>query len=212
MPASSPPSHLPGPFPDEAAYDLAYEFIRNVRDVYHGDPDDWRELRIPAGLSAEEVYRRLPTALDFEYAGYLTKMRIRYAAGWADGGHLLSSKRCTFHTHPIDDPHGDLPSFKDLYCFVRYTHLRHVTVGRSLIWALDKTIETLAAVERLNAWEGRHQIEALGRFGFDSYAEAALGGVGFRLPKSLRRYGQVWPARVEEKLGVRVTVIDRRPR
>ena len=32
----SPPSHLPGPFPDQAAYERAYEYVRNVRDVYHG--------------------------------------------------------------------------------------------------------------------------------------------------------------------------------
>ena len=42
MPDSSPPSHLPGPFPDVAAYDLAYEFVRNVRDVYHGGPTTGR--------------------------------------------------------------------------------------------------------------------------------------------------------------------------
>jgi hypothetical protein len=212
MPESSPPSHLPEPFPDGAAYERAYEFVLNVRDVYHGDPDDWRETRISAGLLAEEVYRRLPTAPDFEYAGYLTKTRIRYAAGWNDGGYLLTSKRCTFHTHPTDDPHGDLPSFKDFYSFLRYTHLRHVTVGRSLIWVLDKTMETLAAVDRLNAWEARHQVEALGRYGFDHYAEVALGGVGFRLPKSFRQYSRIWPSRVEEKLGVQVTFMDRRPR
>jgi hypothetical protein len=212
MPDSSPPSHLPGPFPDEAAYERAYEFVRNVRDVYHGDPDDWRETRIPAGRPAEEVYRTLPIAPDFEYAGYLTRTRIRYAEGWTTGGRLLANKACTFHTHPGDDPHGDLPSFTDLYTFLRYTHLRHVTAGRSLIWSLDKSMETLAAVDRLNAWEARHQVEAFGRFGLDHYAEVALGGVGFRLPKNLRQYEQVWPSRVKEVLGVKVTVMDRRPR
>jgi hypothetical protein len=211
METSAPP-HLPPPLADRAAHRLAYAFVRNVRDVYHGDPDDWREMRIPARFSAEAVYRMLPIAPDFEYAGYLTKKRVRYIEGWATGGYLVANKACTFHSHSTDDPYGDLPSFKDLYCFLRYTHLRHVTVGRSLIWALDKTIETLAAVEQLNAWEARHQIEALGRVGLDRYAEVALAGVGFRLPKSLRRYGRVWPSRAEKKLGVRVTVLDRRPR
>ena len=132
-------------------------------DAYHGDPDDWREIRIPRGLSAEAVYGLLPTAPACENAGYLTKTRIRYAAGWDTGGRLLSSKPCTFHTHPTAHPHADLPSFKDLYTFVRYTHLRHVTAARSLIWVFDKTVETLAAVERLNRWEARRQIEAVAR-------------------------------------------------
>ena len=153
----------------------------------------------------------LPTAPNFEYGGYLTKTRICHVAGWDDGVNVPTFKHCTFHSHRSGDPHADLPSFKDLYCFLRYTHLRHVTVGRSLIWTLDKTIETLAAVERLNAWEALHQIEAFARFGLDHYAEVALAGVGFRLPKSLRQYSRVWPARVE-KLGVRVTVMDRRLR
>ena len=40
MPASS-PYHMPEQFPDGAAYERAYEFVRLVRDVFHGDPDDW---------------------------------------------------------------------------------------------------------------------------------------------------------------------------
>ncbi len=79
------PPHLPEPFPDPPAYARSYEFIRLVDDVYHGDPDDWREARIPPGLTAEAVYRRLPTAPDFEYAGYLTRTRVRYALGWGTG-------------------------------------------------------------------------------------------------------------------------------
>lgn len=72
---------------------------------------------------------------------------------------------------------------------------------------IDKTIETLAAVERLNAWEARCQIDAVTRFGFDHYAEVALQAIGFRLPQSLRHYRRVWPARVEEKLGFQVTLL-----
>jgi hypothetical protein len=134
-----------------------------------------------------------------ENTGYLTRTRIRYAAGWDSGGYLLTCKPCTFHTHSTSDPHADLPSFKDLYTFVRHTHRRHVTVARSLIWVLDKTLATLAAVERLNAWEVRHQVEALSRFGFDHNAEVALWAIGLRLPQSLRHYRRVWPARVEER-------------
>ena len=81
------PPHLPEPFPDTEAYARSYEFIRLVDDVYHGDPDDWREARIPPGQPAEAVYRRLATAPDFEYAGYLTRTRVRYAPGWDAGAH-----------------------------------------------------------------------------------------------------------------------------
>ena len=96
------PPHLPEPFPDPPAYARSYEFIRLVDDVYHGDPDDWREARIPPGLTAEAVYRRLPTAPDFEYAGYLTRTRVRYALGWGTGAHVIGCKPCCFHTHPTE--------------------------------------------------------------------------------------------------------------
>lgn len=57
------PAHLPGPFPDPKAYALAYELVRCVAGVFHGDGEDWHEVRLPAGLLAEAVYRRLPSAL-----------------------------------------------------------------------------------------------------------------------------------------------------
>ena len=75
------PAHLPGLFPDPAAYARAYEYIRLVDGVFHGDAEDWHEARLPVGLSAVEVYRRLPTAPGFEFAGYLTRTRIRYVEG-----------------------------------------------------------------------------------------------------------------------------------
>lgn len=209
MSVASLPPHLPEPFPAPQAYRRAYEFIALVDDVYHGAPQDWREIRIPPGLPAEAVYRRLPVNADFEYAGFLTKTRVRYAVGWDTGAHLLSCKPCTFHTHPTEHPHADLPSFKDLYSFLRYTHRRHVTVGRTLIWVFDKTVRTLAVVERLNAFEVRHQVEAIRKVGFEDYQEYALARIGCKLPRYLKAYQRVWPDLAEKTLGIRVTLMDR---
>ena len=204
------PPHLPEPFPDPPAYARSYEFIRLVDDVYHGDPDDWREARIPPGLTAEAVYRRLPTAPDFEYAGYLTRTRVRYALGWGTGAHVIGCKPCCFHTHPTEHPHADLPSPKDLYSFVRYSQLRHVVVGRSIIWVFDKTLRTLAAVERLNAFEARHQVEAVARVGFEDYQWYALARVGCKLPRVRpKAYRRAWLELAENVLGIKVTQIER---
>jgi hypothetical protein len=69
-------AHLPSPWKDQAQYD---EFCRRVNPI--GDYSDfnspWKEIRIPLGLTAEQVYRLLPWDLKFELAGYLTKTRIR---------------------------------------------------------------------------------------------------------------------------------------
>jgi hypothetical protein len=203
------PAHLPRPFPDPKAYALAYELVRHVAGVFHGDTEDWREVRLPDGLPAEAVYRRLPSAPDIEYGGYLTRTRIRYVPGWETGAYVPASKPCTFHSHPDADPDADLPSFKDLYTFLRNTHRRHITVGGPLLWVFDKTPDTLPVVHRLNAWEVRNMIAAIGDVGFEHYAAVALRGIGFRLPMSFRQYRRVWPARVREKLGIQLTILDR---
>ena len=64
-------------------------------------------------------------------------------------------------------------------------------------------------VERLNFWEGSNQISTLCEHGVDHYAEFAMRAIGFRLPMSFRQYRRVWPARVEKKLGIQVTLLRR---
>jgi hypothetical protein len=52
-------------------------------------------------------------------------------------------------------------------------------------------------------------IAAIGDVGFEHYAAVALRGIGFQLPMSFRQYRRVWPARVREKLGIQLTILDR---
>lgn len=65
---------------------------------------DWKEIRLKAGLSEDEVYRLLPSTIDFEHAGYLTKSRIRYHKGDSSSAGTLMAKPCTFHSHPTKSP------------------------------------------------------------------------------------------------------------
>ena len=78
MTRQSIPPHLPKPPCDPAAYQELYAFNSGVDEFLIGyNDDEWREIRIPTGSSAADVYRLLPSAEDFEYGGYLTKTRIR---------------------------------------------------------------------------------------------------------------------------------------
>src|SRR5262245_40194503 len=101
MSVPSLPPHLPRPYPDPAVYAAAYQLIRQVDEVFHG-PDSWQEIRIRPGLSARQVYDRLPAAPGYEFGGYLTQTRIRYVPGWEDGADTIAAKACTFHAHPQD--------------------------------------------------------------------------------------------------------------
>ena len=56
-----------------------------------------------------------------------------------------------------------MPSPPDVYSFLKYRHLRAVTVGATRIWVFDKTPETLQTVRRLAAWEGEHLLPAVSR-------------------------------------------------
>ena len=205
------PAHLAPPPADRAAYERLYAILYRVDEVCHADPDSWRTIRLPPGLSALEVYRRLPTAPDQEFGGYLTLKTIRWVPGWEDGAHILAARGTTWHSHPLAHPWAEIPSILDVYSYLRYRNLRHVTVGARTIWTFDKNAETLATVDRLNRFETRNMIEAITRVGFEEYRLLALQSIGLRMSPTLEEYSRVWPQRLREDLGIRVTIFDKGP-
>jgi len=158
------PPHLPRPFMDLDAYGRLYGSHDGIDDLGIGGTNE-REIRIRPGLSAEEVYRKLPSASHFEYAGYLTKTRIRYAEYSDTFSSGVNSKTYTFHSHPtglgIGDP--DVPSNLDVYGFLKWRHLRAIMVGKELIWVMEKTRRTSQVIRRLAEWEAVHMVPEMKR-------------------------------------------------
>jgi hypothetical protein len=119
------PPHLPNPFMSNEQYRRLYAFNDGV-DGFMPENLEWHEMRIRPGLTAKQVYLKLPSAADFEYGGYLTKTRIRYAVCEPTKASVPLFKSCTFHSHPTDkdgtDP--DMPSVLDVYAFLKWRHLR----------------------------------------------------------------------------------------
>lgn len=211
------PHHLPN-FPiDPAAYRQLYRFNGGLDDYMEDDPA-WREIRIPPGLSASAVYQLLPSSPTFEYGGYLTRTRIRYAAFDSTRAATFASKACTFHSHPTALPgvQADVPSIQDIYFFLKWRHLRAITVGASIVWVFDKTRATLRTVRRLAAWE-RHDSLQVARSLIDkdphgwprSYMKRVLHELGLQWPRGRKLWEAAWPELVQRALAIKVTVFER---
>jgi hypothetical protein len=180
------------------------------------DSDAWREIRIPTGLSAAEVYRRLPSATDIEYGGYLTKTRIRYVTGDSAGVYVPFEKSCTFHTHPSALPAADAPSSLDIYGFLKWEHQRTITVGSDWIWVWTKNPQTLKMAWRLWKWELQNLVPTLmascrshGKRMATHYAGQALQELGLRWPCRQSLNPKRWMPLLRETLGIRTRLIRR---
>lgn len=213
------PPHLPEPWADPKAVSALYRRINPYQD-YSEAEDEWQEIRIPIGMSAEEVYRRLPSALEREYAGYLTKTRIRFFGCSSHGAWPPGSKLCTFHSHPtmiqLGDP--DIPSPQDIRKFLMAQTKRAITVGRFKIWLWDKTEATLTISEELWAWDRDNLAKVARELGGAGTPEgnakvvrAELAHFGVKVPDDPRHWDKIWPRMLEEKLALNVTVFDRSP-
>ena len=210
------PSHLPSPSANRAVFQRVYESDMGMDTFLPDDRVRWQEIRIPSNLSAREVYRRLPSATDFEYGGYLTKTRIRYVAFGPRSSHTLSSKGCTFHTHPASHPHADIASHRDVYHFLKWRFQRAITVGNHWIWVWEKNLKTLATVRRLLAWEKQNMMAAINRVCmkecedfFREYFCIALKALG--LPNVLRHGARpdVWSRALQETLAIKTVFLRR---
>jgi len=216
------PAHLPKPFMSDEQYHRLYAFTHGA-DAYMaiGEDPEWHEKRIRPGLTAKQVYRMLPSASDFEYGGYLTKTRIRYAAFGPTSASTIYSKSCTFHSHPTDyegDP--DLPSVRDIYQFLKWRHLRAVTIGKKIIWVLSKTRRTIATIRSLAAWETKNMMLEIHKqskrhpdYWLDYYMQQVIKLFGLTWPMySPKKNGQFrrrWPDLLRDSLRIKVSVFER---
>ncbi len=214
---STTPPHLPEPWADPKAVAALYRQINPYQDYSEAD-DEWREIRIPAGCSAEEVYRRLPSDLDREYAGYLTNTRIRYVGCASHGAWPPGTKLCTFHSHPtkiqLGDP--DIPSPQDIRKFLMAQSKRAITVGRFKLWVWEKTEPTLDVAEKLWAWERDNLAKTAGKLQASDIWEknaalirVELRQIGVNVPDDPRRWAKVWPRMLETKLALKAEIYDR---
>src|ERR1051326_279181 len=96
------PAHLPKCPIEVESYERLYAFNQDFDDRLAGAVA-WREIRIRPGTPELDVYQLLPSAFDHEYAGYLTRSRIRYFKGDTDSAGMFMAKPCTFHSHPTRD-------------------------------------------------------------------------------------------------------------
>lgn len=209
------PPHLPDWPMEPEAYQRLYAFNQGVDD-YMEETAEWQLLRVPPGLSEVEVYRRLPSAPDFEYGGYLTKTCIRYLLCGLDRANTRMSRRCTFHSHPTDSSNADLPSLTDVYAFLAFRHVRAVTVGATRLWVWDKTKATLATIRQLAAWAEANQLREVRRLEKgaphawqEPYMRLVLKNLGLIWPNKRQGLERDWPAMLQSTLKIRVRVFPR---
>lgn len=206
------PAHMPVALQGDAFSSLYADFQPHSLRVIDAD----QQRRIRSGRSAEEIYRELPTAPDFEYSGYLTKTRVRYAVGRAFDCDDFHDKPCAFHTHPTEHPNADLPSLQDLYGFLRSPVRRSITIGGQWLWWWDKRPSILPVVNQLLTWEAEHMVATMiecsrnakpGERFRSHYLALALEQVGLRQ----QLVGDVpqWTADLQRALGLETSYCRR---
>lgn len=212
------PPHMPHPFMPSDAYDRLYVANHGVEGFDYSGTDE-QVICISDGLSAEDVYRTLPSAPDFEYAGYLMNTEILYSKYWATSSTGVASMPCTFHSHPTKPTLGDpdIPSYLDVYGFLKWRHRRAITIGKDLIWVMDKTPQTVPIIEDLYCWEADHMLSEMKRHftqqgpqrGRQSYIMSVLCVLGLGSPTTLHDFKECWPELLQGKLKIKVTIYQR---
>ncbi len=147
---------------------------------------------------------------------YLTKTRIRYVIGDSAGVYVPFEKSCTFHSHPSGDPAADAPSSLDIYGFLKWEHLRTITVGSDWIWVWTKNQQTLKMAWRLWKWELENLAPALmaschshGKHMVSHYTGQTLQELGLRWPQEHLLDPKRWMPLLRETLGIRTRLIRR---
>lgn len=217
------PQHLPKPFPLKLGYDQLY--INDDIPGEHYEPDQWKVIRLRPGLSAEQVYQKLPSAETFEYGGYLTKTRIRFVkCGQREARVPSHRSSCTFHSHPtnLSGTYPDLPSSSDLYNFLFRKSLRSITVGKNLVWVFNKTPKTLPMIKKLNQWHTKNLLAVTRKLSenpkykgreIHEYQNIVLTALGLDWPSRRRDFDdsllKQWPKLIAKTLKFDVTVYSR---
>lgn len=209
------PVHLPKCPIDPEQYDRLYAFNGETND-YTEDVIRWKDIRISPGTAEDAVYQMLPSAGRFEYGGYLTKTRIRFAKCNPTSANMPMSKACTFHSHPTNLATADSPSASDLYKFLSFRHLRTITVGSTRLWVWDKSKATLPVVKKLAVWVDENMLAEIHwlqkRFLHawpDPYMKLALQHMGLTWPKRKKDWEVQWEEMVREAFKIEVRVFPR---
>lgn len=166
------------------------------------------------------MYRLLPSAVGFEYSGYLTKSRVRYFKGDSSSAGMLMAKPCTFHSHPTKNPYlADVPSLQDIHSFLFYRQLRSITVGASKIWAFDKTRATLGTVRKLAEWMEVNHFRVVAHWmkkDIDTwqamYVQTVMKSLGWVWPDTIDEMDAQWLPMLRKIFKIKVRVFSREPR
>jgi hypothetical protein len=109
-----------------------------------------------------------------------------------------------------------VPSPSDIYSFLKWRHLRAITVGAGWIWVWDKTKEVLSTVERLLKWEEQHMLSVLRRLCdertegiFEHYFILALEGIGIRRFTKSEADPEGWRKTLRSSTGIETLLIPR---
>lgn len=199
-------------------YERLYAFNQGIDDQMPAPPK-WTEIRIRPGMSEKEVFRLLPSAVDFEYSGYLIRSRIRFIKGEPSSASMRMAKTYTFHSQPTKNPHlADIPSLADIHSFLFYRHLRSVTVGATKIWVWDKTRATLGTVRKLAAWMEVNHFRVVTHWMKKDFANwqamyvhTVMKHLGWVWPDNIDEMDAEWPRMVRELFKIKVRLIPREP-
>ena len=218
---SDSPDHLPNRLMPDREWNELYQF-NSAADECFAEDNEWHTIPIPAGMPAKDVYRLIPSAEHFEYGGHLTNSHIHYVECEERSASHLSSMPCTFHTHPTnaEGTEPDLPSARDVYSFLKWRHIRAITVGKTLIWILDKSQNTIPVIRQLADWERENMLSAFKKIEVQGskdpttdYAATALKNLGVSWPRSRAEvsthFRSAWPDQLRNTLGIDVTLLNR---
>lgn len=207
---------MPAPWKDSRAYEQLCTETISV-EQFHDYRGLWKVRRIRPESSAEQAYQQLPSHTDHEYAGYLTKTQIRYRrCGQVHA--YLPPKRCTFHSHPTALRRGepDIPSATDLRLFLFNRSWRTITVGRNLLWVLDKTETSFGVIRQLAEWERDNlakearKLEGKHDDWTERLAARGLAKLGVVIPHSSKQWAIEWPDLLRQRFGFQVQVLHRK--
>ncbi|WP_088260456.1 hypothetical protein [Fimbriiglobus ruber] len=212
-------NHLPICPIDPERYDRLYAFNHD-RDDRLPAFTEWNQIRIQEGFSEERIYRLLPSAVEFEYSGCLTKSRIRYVKADSSSAGMLMAKPCTFHSHPTKNRYlADIPSLQDIHSFLFYRQLRSITVGGTKIWVWDKTKAALRTVRKLATWMEANHFRVVTHWMKEDadnwqvmYVQTVMKHLGWVWPDTIDEMDVQWPQMLRDILKIQVRVLPREPR
>lgn len=204
-------THVPHLPPPPVTGDPFVALYADTHDITNGEVTEVR--RISSHCTIEHIYRRLPSATDFEYFGYLTKSQIVYGLGCANWAPGIGGKSCVFHSHPTATVQADGPSALDVYGFLAWPMRRSITVGRDFIWWWDKDRTLINLIRRLLAWDRVNVVPRMAKLikkehFRELYAREALASVGFDTPQ-LRGHPKQWKKYLWKTLRLKTYLLDR---